>query len=904
MKSGLVLMALVVAGIAGAQEYRFPYESEADRAPKIKTTGNCLIHAGRVITVSGETLKDAEIQVADGKIVYLGAPRPFIKYAGPVIDASDQVVMPGIVDAHIHRGIDATNEGADAITIEVRIADMLDPDDVTWWQALASGETSGMALHGSANPIGGQSQVIKFKYKHSVKESMVADAPRMVKFALGENVTRASSSQPSTRFPATRMGQEAVYRRAFEAAKTYMAGWDRWNRSDRKTPPPRKDLRLEALSDILRRKIWVMCHSYRADEILMMARLSKEYGFKIGAMQHALEAYKVAPELAEMGVPVSMFQDNWSFKLEGYDAIPAGPAICYKAGVLTSINTDGTSGTTALIYDAARLVREGLTENEALRTVTLNPAKQMGIGHRVGSIEVGKDADLVFYSGHPFNANSKVNLTMIEGEVLFTRRDKFNIDGVVKPKLDYEAPDQAPFEPKAEGSKIALVGGTIFPVDRPMIESGTVLISDGKIESVMPGSTVPRGYERVNIKGKRVYPGFFDCSSLLGLSEISPVSVSLDVTDNGDFQPDLKAATAVQSESAHFGPAMCNGILTAVVRPAGGLVPGRAGIVNTWGWNTQLRTISSDFAMVVNVPSAGGFRGGPRKQACACMGLSIEDILDGVTEHDHEAEEAEFQKALQGPMAAPQNQETPNRRQQGEAPPNITGRMKQLEDYFQSVRDYIENRKKDPIKTPLSLQMEAMIPVVEGKTPILMRVRTSKSILTAIDFCKRNKLKGILSGAAEGWKVLPEIKKSGMPVLITPAGESPLDANSPVNSYDPYDSPYIMPTMLGRAGIKFAFQSEDNAMTMDMVVRAGMAQGYGLSNETAIRALTLNAAEILGLQDHLGSLTEGKDATLIVTNGDPLECKTSVQMVMLKGKQVEMVSKHTMLRDKYAARLK
>src|SRR5579862_6435842 len=280
------------------------------RKPNLITHGSVLIKDARILTATHGAIEKGSILIQNGKIVAIGQIAP---PAGvTVIDAAGKVVTPGIVDAHVHRAIDSTNEGTDAITAEVRILDVLNPNNKNVWQALASGETTGMALHGSANPIGGQSVVIKFKYGHPVEDLPIPDAPRMIKFALGENVTR-SGSTTSTRFPHTRMGVQAVYRRAFTEAREYVKKWDAYEAEKKSNPAakaPVRDLRLETLADLLRGKLWVQCHSYRADEILMMVRLSQEFGFKIGAMQHALESYKIAPELAKAGVGVSIFEDE------------------------------------------------------------------------------------------------------------------------------------------------------------------------------------------------------------------------------------------------------------------------------------------------------------------------------------------------------------------------------------------------------------------------------------------------------------------------------------------------------------------------------------------------------------------------------------------------------------------
>lgn len=898
IRSLALLSILAASATTLGQGYLFPFESEADRAPLTITNGNCVIRAGKVLTVTNGVLTDVDILVRAGKIVQIGkglaVPAGFKE-----IDARNRVLMPGIVDAHVHRGADATNEGSDAITAEVRVRDVLDSTKKNVWQAVASGETSALILHGSANPIGGESVVVKLKYRRPNAELPIPDAPRMVKFALGENVTRASSTT-STRFPNSRMGVEAVYRRAFTEAQKYMAVWDAYEKNPAGKVRPRRDVRLEALSDILRGRIWVQCHSYRADEILMMAKLSKEFGFRIGAMQHALEAYKIAPELAELGVPVSMFSDHWGYKLEAYDAIPAGPTICYRAGVLTSINTDGTSGVSAIILDAAKQIRNGLTENEALRTLTINPATQLGISHRVGSIEVGKDADFSIWDGHPFSVFSKCQMTMIEGEVFFERRDKFGVG--ISPAADHELKVPARTKPIAMpklGERYAIVGGTVYPVSGPPIKGGTVVVDKGRITAVGTNVSIPSGTVRIDAKGLSVYPGMIDAGTALGLSEISPIPVSVDLSESGDFQADLVAATAVQRDSAHISNSLTHGITAFITRPGGSLVSGQASLMSSWGWNHGHMTREAAGGLVINVPA---MRTGGRPQdrdagACACTGPSLQEIWDGIP-HDHQEEVLEPLEAImlqgrgQGGFGG----------QGGGQPEDLVGRMKTLSDYFARAKAYADNPPA-PGTSGVDLGLAAMKPYVTGQRPVLLRCRNVDSIRNAISLAKSHNLKAILVGANEAWRIASEVKASGYPVLLTMQGESTLGAVTPDGPYDPYDTPYVLPKLLADAGIKVGFQSEDNTLSFMMPQRVGIYGAYGSSEEALLRGMTLSTAEIFGVEKELGSLEPGKRADLFIANGSPLETTTTVLGVMVGGRMVPMESRQTMLRDRYMPRL-
>jgi imidazolonepropionase-like amidohydrolase len=304
----------------------------------------------------------------------------------------------------------------------VGIEDVLDPDDVSIYRAAAGGVTTANVLHGSANPIGGKNAVIKMRYGADGGGLLMEGAPPGIKFALGENVIR---DRTPTRYPNTRMGQQDVIRRAFIDAQEYMAEWERYEQARARGEtviPPRKDQKLEALAEVVRGERLVHAHSYRGDEILQLIRTAEEFGIRIATFQHVLEGYKVADEIAAHGAGASTFSDWWAYKMEAYDAIPYNAALMTERGVTVSINSDSGEEMRHLNQEAAKAMRwGGLDEHQALALVTLNPARQLGIDDRVGSLEVGKDADLVIYNGHPLSVFSSVDQTMIDGKIYFDR---------------------------------------------------------------------------------------------------------------------------------------------------------------------------------------------------------------------------------------------------------------------------------------------------------------------------------------------------------------------------------------------------------------------------------------------------------------------------------------------------
>jgi len=401
----------------------------AAQAP-VQSSGATLIKNATVLTVTKGTLQNTDVLMQNGKIAQIG--RNLTAPAGArTIDATGKYIMPGIIDPHSHMMADAINEGSLSVTSMVRIQDVINPTAVNVYRALAGGVTSINILHGSANTIGGQNAVVKLKYGREASEMMFPGAPPGIKFALGENVTRKNSNQFNAgprRYPATRMGQEEVLRDAFVRAQDYKREWDDYRakqaRREANLVAPRRDLELEPLVEVLEGKRLVHAHGYRADEHLMLLNVAAEFGFKIATLQHVLEGYKIAPEIAKAGAGASSFADSWSYKIEAYDAIPYNNAIMMRAGVLQTINSDSDERVRRLNIDAAKLMKYGgMTEDEALKTITFNGAAQLGVEKRVGSIEVGKDADLAIWNNHPLSVFASVETTFIDGEVFFDKAE-------------------------------------------------------------------------------------------------------------------------------------------------------------------------------------------------------------------------------------------------------------------------------------------------------------------------------------------------------------------------------------------------------------------------------------------------------------------------------------------------
>jgi len=408
----------------------FALLAAAGLLPVFADGGDILIKNATILTVTKGVIPKGDILVVDGIIKEIGgtiAAPPGVR----VVDAAGRFVLPGIIDSHTHIALAGTNEGSEAITPEADVGTVVNADDTAILTALSGGVTMVHTMHGSANPIGGPNVVLKTKWGRPSEDLVVKEALPTLKFALGENVKQSGRTvQPgqTQRYPATRMGANAIIRREFAKARNYMAQWDRYDQAAKaKNPPrtlvpPRKDLRLEVLAEVLRGERVARVHSYQATETLEFMELAKEFGFKIQCFEHIWEGYKIADEMAAAGIGISVFADSWAYKMEAAEGIAGMAGYCHNRGVLVSINSDSGERIRRLFNDAAKTMKYGgLSEEEALKLVTINPAIQLGVDRIVGSLEAGKQGDIAIFSEHPMSAYTRCDMTIIEGDVYFDR---------------------------------------------------------------------------------------------------------------------------------------------------------------------------------------------------------------------------------------------------------------------------------------------------------------------------------------------------------------------------------------------------------------------------------------------------------------------------------------------------
>ncbi|HEX2443814.1 MAG TPA: amidohydrolase family protein [Vicinamibacterales bacterium] len=906
--SRLTLTAVAFALTAGANASLL-----GQPAPARRTAGVVAIKGATILTVTKGTIPNGTIVLRDGKIAAVGAAAD-VPAGAEVVDATGKYVSPGIIDAHSHIAADSINEGGTTVSSMTGIEDVLDPTDINIYRDLAGGLTTANVLHGSANPIGGKNAVIKLRWgKTRAEELLFEGAMPGIKFALGENPKdmRQFGQTGPRRYPITREGVEFVIRDAFTRAKAYQRAWREYEKkkaAGQDVVAPARDLQLEPLVEILEGKRLVHAHCYRADEILMLLRLADEMGFKIQTLQHVLEGYKVAKEIAAHGAGASSFSDWWGYKIEAEDAIPHNATIMVRKGVLVSINSDSAEHARRLNTEAAKSVKwGGLTDDEAFALVTINPAKQLKIDNRVGSLEQGKDADVVIWSHHPLSSYAIAERTYIDGIAYYDRiaeerrltdmrKEKEGL--LTAEKQDRRAPTaneaQEPPKPRdatvarpkeeepngngngtgngnghgttptvgttgaassqqpAQRAVWAITNARIHPVTKPVIERGTIVIRGSKIEAVGAGVSVPAGAKTIDAAGADVYPGFINARTTLGLAEPGPRGFD-DVSEMLDFNPELRAVVAYQADSDAIPVARANGVTTVAVVPTGGILGGQVAVMNLDGWTWEEAAIRQTAGVSFTFPTIGrtGF--------------------------------------FFGPPPSPQEQE----RTYDDLKKERDQKLERLARLLDDARAYAKV-PKDQRLTNWSL--EALVPIVEKKAPLFVAANREADIRDAVAFADRVKVNMILTGGLEAPLVAPLLKEKNIPVILgsvltLPSREDMFHAAS-----------YQAAGELAQAGIKFAFATGDNTNVRLVPYNAAISVAWGLPHEEAIKALTINAADILGVADRMGSIEPGKDANLLVSKGDPLEIRTTISHVVIAGKNVDLDNKHQTLFERFMAR--
>jgi len=845
-------------------------------------------------------IENAVLLVRDGKIVAVG--RDVEAPAGArVVDAGGKHVTPGLIDCHSHTAIrGGVNEGSNNVTAEVRIADVIDPDDINIYRQLAGGLTTAHLLHGSANAIGGQDAVIKLKWEATTAELLFAGATPGIKFALGENPKRSNiPPRPgrTQRYPSTRMGVMESIRERFLAARDYLREWETYEalgaKQQSRREPPRRDLQLEAIGEILRGERLIHSHSYRQDEILALLRVAEEFAVRIGTFQHVLEGYKVADELAAHGAGASTFSDWWAYKLEAYDAIPHNGALMRERGVSVSFNSDSAELARRMNLEAAKAIKWGsVPPEQALGFVTLNAAEQLGIDDRVGSLAPGKDADFVIWSADPLSVYSVVEQTWVDGVREFDRatdlalreqveREREELirrvrtgDSPAKTEEDESKQVGAPEETEshepqpagrpieyldrlaASGGTVSIVHATVHPVSAAPIEDATVSFREGRIVEVGARLSPLPGARILDASGKHVYPGLIDANTVVGLTEIGSVAGSVDVVELGQVNPNVNTAIAINPDSELIPVTRANGLTHTLSVPSGGLISGSSALIRLDGWTWEDLVAATPVALHVRWPS---FRINRR-------GFSVA----GPSEEDQKKQREE--------------------------------RLERIRTLFDDARAYRRAKQADDDGTlDADPSLEALLPVLDGRVPVMLHAGEIRQIESAIEWAEEQGLRIILAGAGDLWRVADLLREKRIPVVVTSV------LALPSREDEPYDTAYELPLKLRDAGVEFCIASSGSRfgapMTRTLPYRAAMAAAFGLTPDEALHAITLAPARILGLDTMLGSIEVGKSASLIVTDGDPLEIRTRIEAAFIDGRPVDLLAnRHDRLYEKYKSR--
>ena len=885
--------------------------------------GVVALKGGTLVTVTRGTIPNGTFVLRDGKIAALG-DNVTIPAGAEVIDVTGKFISPGIIDAHSHIAADAINEGGTVVSSMVSIQDVLDPTDVSIYRDLAGGLTVANVLHGSANPIGGGNAVIKLRWGKKRGEDLLFEgAMPGIKFALGENPKRQGNpTQPNQapRYPATRGGVEYVIRDAFTRAKAYQKSWQDYEKvkaTNKDALPPRRDLQLDPLVEVLEGKRLVHAHCYRADEILMLIRLADEMGFKIATLQHVLEGYKVAKEIAAHGAGASTFSDWWGYKIEAEDAIPYNAALMHQKGVLVSINSDSAEHARRLNTEAAKTMKwGGLSQDEALAMVTINPAKQLRIDNKVGSIEVGKDADVVVWTAHPLSSFALADRVYIDGILYHDREaDARRITDLEKEKATLRGTSPAPGggggddeqqpqvsdeewtaqldadverfrggprvteggnsqTPAAQAPRvqtpagwtppgspnpnevIAITNARIVTVTKGTIERGTIVIRGNKIADVGTDVAVPAGAKVIDAKGGSVYPGFIETSTDLGLNEPGVRGMD-DVTEMLDFNQNIRTRVEYQADSDAIPIARSNGVTTAAVMPSGGILSGDVAVMNLDGWTWEEATVNPSAGIVFSFPAVagGGGRGGGGGGRGGGGG-------DAETSYD----------------------ELKRRRDQ---------RLEQVSSYFSRARAYAKagaNKQTD-------WMLEALVPVVEKRGKLYTRVGSYLDFADAIAFgAKENVDMVIITNPFAAAMGVKSLAGKSVPLILTEVQSMP-QSEDVSHNYN-----YAAADVLQKAGVKFTFSTGGYDAARLLPYQAAQSVAWGLSKDEAIKALTINAAEILGIGASVGSIEEGKIANLFIVDGDPLEITSNPKNVIINGRDVSLENKHWLLWQRFMGR--
>jgi len=829
--------------------------------------GPVAFRGARIYTAAGKPIDDGVLVIDKGKIIAVGpAGAVPIPKGVKVIDAAGRTIIPGLVDSHSHVGIYPKpavpahadgNEGSGAVQSGLRALDAIWPDDPGVRMAVAGGVTTANIMPGSGNVIGGQTLYVKLRGP-SVEAMRIADRKVLggLKMANGENPKNFNFTRAKMP-PGTRMKLAAMQREQFVKAREYQKKWAAYRKAvadGKEASPPDTDLGLEPLVEVLERKRTVHFHSHRADDLMTALRLADEFGFEL-VLQHATEGYLVADELARRKIPASLtLVDSPGGKLETAGLLEENAAVLSRAGVLVAINTDDfITESRFFLRTGAIAVRGGMTEDEALRAQTINPARMMHLDERLGSLEPGKDADFVVLSGPPYSIYTQVLQTYIDGTKVFDRATHkdwtYQAGGfaladpagvpkapaALKPPTAVKAPAHPADHPAVAGApaRYAILAGRIHTAGKGTITDGVILVKDGKIEAVAAAAEVKLPVDLPIVTAAVVTPGLIDAHTCVPPSGALNLPADQDKDEMSDpNQADLRILDAFNPGEPLLEFLRREGV--TVVRACPGranVIAGQAGIFRTSGSTVEKMTLRFPAALLVNLG------------------------------------------------------ESPKKSYPNKPPTTRMGTAALVRTAFAQAQSDARKRsatKDEEKRPPRNLKLEALQLALERKVPVVFAAHRADDLDTALRLAKEFDLRAELDLASEGYLMADRLAAAKVAVVVHPTMQRPSEMET-------FNSHLCNAAVLAEHKVPLAIGTGyEDYVPKTRVLRheAGMAMVNGLGFERALSAVTLDAAKVLGIDDRFGSIEAGKVADLVLYDGDPFEHATHVTQTIQDGRVV------------------
>jgi imidazolonepropionase-like amidohydrolase len=865
----VIAVSLGLLPTRGADASRPPDPGEPGEK-KALVLHNATIHTA----AADEPIENGVLVIRDGKVEVVGpAGAVELPDGAEVRDLKGAVIIPGLVDTHSHIGVMPRprvpahgdgNEMSGPVQPAVRALDSIMVDDPGFRMALAGGVTTANIMPGSGNVIGGQTLYVKLRGRTVEEMRITGRLPDGtvvlggLKMANGENPKGYGRNRQQA--PFTRMKVAALQRQEFVKAREYQKKWQAHREAlaaGKQAAEPDRDVGLEPLVEVLEKKRTVHFHCHRADDLMTAVRIAEEFGFEL-VLQHATEGYRVAEILAAKKIPASLtLIDSPGGKAETIGLLEENAAILDRAGVPVAINTDDAiTESRFLLRTGAIAVRGGMSEAAALRALTITPARLMHLDHRLGSLEKGKDADFVVLSGPPFSAYTQVLETYIDGRKVFDRSKKsdwaYQAGGFALP----DASDlPAPFPPakghaavKASAvrsnkdpdrpARTVVLAGRVHTAAGPPIERGAVVVENGVITAVLQEREVQiRGNDAV-LTAAEVTPGLIDPFCVAGLTGAWNIPADQDQDELSDpNQADLRVLDGFNPHEPLLEFLLANGVTVVHTTPGrANVIAGQSGVFRTEGRTAESAALKPVAAILVNLgeaPKEAGKGKGPTTRM-AVAGLVRRAFVD-----------AQAYKAKQAAGPA-----SPGRQPGGAAP----------------------NPKH-----------EALLPALDGKVPVYFAAHRADDIATALRLAAEFKLKPVIALGTEAYRMADELKKAGVPVVVHPTMQRAAGSMETLHAF------LGNAAVLADKGVPVCIGTAfEGYVPKTRVLRheASVAAANGLGHDRALRAVTIDAAKLLGIDDRYGSIEKGKVADLVLYDGDPFETRTQVTRTLLGGRVV------------------